>query len=29
MKKNAGLLVVPEFRAAEVEYLVSTELIGL
>jgi len=29
MKKNAGLFVVPEFHAAEVEYLVSAELIGL
>jgi hypothetical protein len=29
MKKNAGMFVVPEFHAAEVEYLVSAELIGL
>jgi len=29
MKKNAGLFVVAEFHAAEVEYLVSAELIGL
>ena len=29
MKKNAGLFVVPEAHAAEVEYLVSAELIGL
>ncbi len=29
MKKNAGLFAVPEFHAAEVECLVSAELIGL
>jgi hypothetical protein len=29
MKKNADLFVVPEFHAAEMEYLVSAELTGL